>query len=53
MIGKDSTKLIFTLPKVLYEKLKQKAEAQNRSMANLLVTILQDYFNKDDSENHE
>ena len=31
MIGKDSTKLIFTLPKTLYSQLKQEAEEQNRS----------------------
>lgn len=46
MIGKDSTKLIFTLPKTLYSKLKQEAEEQNRSMANLIVVILTDYFKK-------
>ena len=46
MIGKDSTKLIFTLPKTLYAQLKQEAEEQNRSMANLLVVILTDYFKK-------
>ena len=44
MIGKDSTKLIFTLPKTLYAQLKQEAEKQNRSMANLIVVILTDYF---------
>ena len=50
MIGKDSTKLIFTLPKTLYAQLKQEAEAQSRSMANLIVVILTDYFrNKGDS----
>ena len=46
MIGKDSTKLIFTLPKTLYSQLKQEAEEQNRSMANLIVVILSDYFKK-------
>ena len=46
MIGKDSTKLIFTLPKTLYSQLKQEAEEQNRSMANLIVVILIDYFKK-------
>jgi len=46
MIGKDSTKLIFTLPKTLYSQLKQEAEEQNRSMANLIVVILTDYFKK-------
>ena len=46
MIGKDSTKLIFTLPKTLYSLLKQEAEEQNRSMANLIVVILTDYFKK-------
>ena len=45
-IGKDSTKLIFTLPKTLYSQLKQEAEEQNRSMANLIVVILTDYFKK-------
>lgn len=46
MIGKDSTKLIFTLPKTLYSQLKQEAEEQNRSMANLIVVILTEYFKK-------
>ena len=46
MIGKDCTKLIFTLPKTLYSQLKQEAEEQNRSMANLIVVILTDYFKK-------
>jgi membrane-anchored glycerophosphoryl diester phosphodiesterase (GDPDase) len=46
MIGKDSTKLIFTLPKTLYSQLKQEAKEQNRSMANLIVVILTDYFKK-------
>lgn len=46
MIGKDSTKLIFTLPKTLYSQLKQEAEEQNRSMSNLIVVILTDYFKK-------
>lgn len=46
MIGKDNTKLIFTLPKTLYSQLKQEAEEQNRSMANLIVVILTDYFKK-------
>ena len=46
MIGKDSTKLIFTLPKPLYAQLKQEAEEQSRSMANLLVVILTEYFKK-------
>ena len=46
MIGKDSTKLIFTLPKTLYSQLKQEAEEQNRSMSNLIVVILTGYFKK-------
>lgn len=46
MIGKDSTKFIFTLPKTLYEQLKEEAEKQNRSMSNLLVVIITDYFRK-------
>ena len=52
MIGKDSTKLIFTLPKTLYSQLKQEAEEQNRSMANLIVVILTDYFKKRDEKTH-
>lgn len=52
MIGKDSTKLIFTLPKTLYSQLKQEAEKQNRSMANLIVVILTDYFKKKDDSSH-
>ena len=46
MIGKDSTKFIFTLPKTLYEQLKKEAEEQNRSMSNLLVVIITDYFKR-------
>lgn len=52
MIGKDSTKLIFTLPKTLYSQLKQEAEEQNRSMANLIVVILTDYFKKKGDSSH-
>ena len=46
MVGKDSTKFIFTLPKKLYEQLKEEAEKQNRSMSNLLVVIITDYFKR-------
>ena len=52
MIAKDNTKLIFTLPKTLYSQLKQEAEEQNRSMANLIVVILTDYFKKKDDSSH-
>jgi len=50
MISKDKTKLIFVIPKELKEKIEKESEKQNRSMANLIVTILKDYFEKKGSE---
>ena len=52
MVGKDSTKFIFTLSKTLYGQLKEEAERQNRSMSNLLVVIITDYFRKKGDSSH-
>jgi predicted HicB family RNase H-like nuclease len=42
MIGKDSTRLLFTVPKDLKEKLVKQAEEEHRSLSNLVVSILRD-----------
>lgn len=40
MIGKDKTRLLFTVPKELKERLVKEAEASNRSLNNLIITVL-------------
>lgn len=42
MIGKNSTKLIFTLPKTLYSQLKQEAEEHGKSLGSHTYRILQE-----------
>lgn len=42
-IGEDKTRVIVTLPKELKETLSEIAKEENRSLTNLIVTILKDY----------
>lgn len=40
MIGKDKTRLLFTVPKELKERLVKEAEESNRTLNNLIMTLL-------------
>jgi hypothetical protein len=42
-IGEDKTRVILTVPKDLKEVLTEIAKEENRSLTNLIVTILKDY----------
>jgi predicted DNA-binding protein len=42
-IGADKTRVIITLPIDLKEKLNNLAKDQNRTLTNLVVTILMEY----------
>lgn len=42
-IGEDKTRIILTVPKDLKEILMEIAKDENRSLTNLIVTILKDY----------
>lgn len=46
MAEKNSKKILFTVSNELYEKIKSEAEKENRSMSNLLGTILKNFFEK-------
>ena len=41
--GEDKTRIILTVPKDLKEVLTEIAKEENRSLTNLIVTILKDY----------
>lgn len=43
-IGEDKTRVIVTLPKELKETLSEIAKEENRSLTNLIVTILRDFI---------
>lgn len=45
-ISKNNTRFLLTMPKQLKEQLGKMAEADNRTLSNLIVTILQDYVSK-------
>lgn len=45
-ISKDNTRMMFTIPKDLKIKLEQIAKEQNRSVNNLILTIIKNYINK-------
>ena len=42
MIGKDKTRLIFTVSKDVKERLIKQAKEEHRSLSNLVTTILRD-----------
>ena len=44
-IGEDKTRIILTVPKDLKEILTEIAKDENRSLTNLIVTILKDLPN--------
>jgi len=41
---KEETRTTLRIPEDLKEKLRAEAEKQNRSLHNLIITILRDYF---------
>lgn len=43
-IGEDKTRVIVTLPKELKLTLSEIAKEENRSLTNLIVTILKDFI---------
>lgn len=45
-ISKDNTRTLITLSKELKAELEQMAKDQNRSLNNLIVTILKEYIAK-------
>lgn len=42
-VSKDKTGVLVNMDKTLKEKLSELAKNQNRSLSNLIVTILKDY----------
>ena len=42
-VSKDKTGVLVNMDKTLKEKLSELAKKQNRSLSNLIVTILKDY----------
>jgi predicted HicB family RNase H-like nuclease len=46
MISKDSTRTILSLPKELKQELEQRAEKENRSLNNYIVTVLKQHIEK-------
>ncbi|MBE1306145.1 hypothetical protein G4W71_19320 [Clostridium botulinum] len=44
MIKKENTRINITISKKLHEKLKEKAEYEGRSTANMAAQIIKDYF---------
>ena len=45
-ISKDNTRMMLTIPKDLKIKLEQIAKEQNRSVNNLILTIIKNCINK-------
>ena len=47
-VSKDKTGVLVNMDKELKEKLVQLAKEQNRSLSNLIVTVLKDYVDSAD-----
>ena len=47
-VSKDKTGVLVNMDKELKEKLVQIAKEQNRSLSNLIVTVLKDYVDSAD-----
>jgi len=43
-IGKDKTRTMLTIEKELKSQLEKVAEKENRSLNNLIITVLKDYI---------
>jgi predicted HicB family RNase H-like nuclease len=46
MISKDSARAIVSMPKELKRELEQRAENENRSLNNYIVTVLKQHIEK-------
>jgi predicted HicB family RNase H-like nuclease len=46
MISKESVRTILSLPKELKQELEQRAEKENRSLNNYIVTLLKAHIEK-------
>ena len=46
MIAEDKTRIMLTIKKDLKADLTELAKKQNRSLNNLIVTVLQDYYSR-------
>lgn len=46
-ISKDKTRILVTIPKDLKKQLEGKAKAQNRSLSNYILNLLEKDANKD------
>ena len=49
-VSKDKTGVLVNMDKTLKEKLSELAKKQNRSLSNLIVTILKDYVDSADKQ---
>lgn len=47
-VSKDKTGVLVNMDKTLKEKLSELAKKQNRSLSNLIVTVLKDYADSAD-----
>lgn len=47
-VSKDKTGVLVNMDKILKERLTELAKKQNRSLSNLIVTILKDYVDSAD-----
>ena len=45
-ISEEKTRVNIILPKSMKEKLQQIADEENRSLSNLVITIIQEYLKK-------
>ena len=45
MISKDNIRMSLVIPKELKKELQQIAKSENRSLNNLIITILKNYMN--------
>lgn len=46
MIAEDKTRIMLTIEKDFKVELTELAKKQNRSLNNLIVTVLQDYYSR-------
>lgn len=44
MIKEENTRISVTVPKELHEKLLEEAEYEDRSVSNLVLKIIKDYY---------
>ena len=49
-VSKENTRLMVTLPRERAEKVREKAEKENRTISNTVQTIILDYFEKEEGK---